>query len=279
MDCIPAGSSIHGILKAKILEWVAIAFSNAWKWKVKMKSLSCVWLFTIPWTCSLPGSSAHGIFQARALEWGAIAFSTMQETLVQFLGPEDPLEKGKANHSSILAWRIPWTIQSMGWQRVGHDWVTFTFTFSDTEVASMNDKLHWQLYMGLAWKIPWTEEPGGLQSIGSLRVGHNWATSLSLFTFMHWRRQWQPTPVFLPGKSQGRRSLVGCLYGVAQSWTQLKWLSSSSNVWLLQFINKMCYSLQKQTKQAVFLLGMAQFYLFVCFFAFMQIDNILIPDS
>ena len=62
----------------------------------------------------------------------------------------------------------------------------------------------------IAWKIPWTEEPGRLQSMGSLRVGHNWATSLSLFTFMHWRRKWQPTPVFLPGESQGRRSLVGC---------------------------------------------------------------------
>ena len=61
----------------------------------------------------------------------------------------------------------------------------------------------------LAWKILWTEEPDGLQSMGSLRVGHNWATSLSLFTFMHWRRKWQPTPVFLPGKSHERRSLVG----------------------------------------------------------------------
>ena len=55
-----------------------------------------------------------------------------------------------------------------------------------------------------AWKIPWTEEPGGLQSMGSLRVGHDWATSLSLFTFTHWRRKWQPTPVLLPGKSHGR---------------------------------------------------------------------------
>ena len=45
---------------------------------------------------------------------------------------------------------------------------------------------------------------------GSLRVGHDWATSLSHFTFMHWRRKWQPTPVFLPGDSQGRGSLVGC---------------------------------------------------------------------
>ena len=61
-----------------------------------------------------------------------------------------------------------------------------------------------------AWKIPWTEEPGRLQSMRSLRVGHNWATSLSLFTFMHWRRKWQHTPVFLPGESQGRGSLVSC---------------------------------------------------------------------
>ena len=56
----------------------------------------------------------------------------------------------------------------------------------------------------LAWKIPWTEEPVRLQSMGSLRVGHDWATSLSLFTFMHRRRKWQPTPVFLPGESRGR---------------------------------------------------------------------------
>ena len=62
----------------------------------------------------------------------------------------------------------------------------------------------------LAWKIPWMEEPGRLQSMASLRVRHNWATSLSLFTFMHWRRKWQPTPVFLPGESQGQGSLVGC---------------------------------------------------------------------
>ena len=84
----------------------------------------------------------------------------------------------------------------------------------------------------LAWKIPWAEESGRLQSLESLRVGHNWETSLSLFTFMHWRRKWQPTPVFLPGESQGRGSLVGLgawwasVYGVVQSRTQLKWLSS-----------------------------------------------------
>ena len=70
----------------------------------------------------------------------------------------------------------------------------------------------------LAWKIPWMEEPGRLQSMGSLRVGHDWATSLSVFTFIHWRRKWQPTPAFLPGESQGQGSLVGCrLLGCTES--------------------------------------------------------------
>ena len=55
---------------------------------------------------------------------------------------------------------------------------------------------------------------------GVARVGHDWATSLSLFTFMHWRRKWQPTPVSLPGESQGRGSLVGCrLWGRTESDT------------------------------------------------------------
>ena len=127
----------------------------------------------------------------------------------------------------------------------------------------------------LAWKFPWTEEHSRLQSMRVHGVGHDWGTSLSLFTFMHWRRKLQPTPVFLPGESQGRESLVGCclwgctepdktevtyqqqqqgqmrkrkwqptsvfllgnpvdrgawwaaVYGVAQNWTRLMWLSSS----------------------------------------------------
>ena len=70
----------------------------------------------------------------------------------------------------------------------------------------------------LAWRIPWMEEPGRLQSMVSRRVGHDWATSLSLFTFLHWRRKWQPTPVFLPGESQGWQSLAGCrLWGCTES--------------------------------------------------------------
>ena len=76
----------------------------------------------------------------------------------------------------------------------------------------------------LAWKIPWMEEPGRLQSTGSLRVRHYWATSLSLSIFMHWRRKWQPTPVFLPGESHGWRSLVLQSTGshrVGHDWSDL----------------------------------------------------------
>ena len=95
----------------------------------------------------------------------------------------------------------------------------------------------------LAWKTPWTEEPSRLQSMGSLRVGPDWAPSLSLFTFMHWRRKWQPTPVFLPGESQGWRSLVGCrLWGhrVRHDWSDLAAAATAAplsfpliSVWIL----------------------------------------------
>ena len=95
----------------------------------------------------------------------------VQGTPVWFLSWEDLLEKGKATHSSILAWRIPW-----------------------------------------------------IQSMGSQRGGQDWATSLSLFTFMHWRRKQQPTPVLLPGKHHGWRSLVGyCPWGHKESDTT-EWL-------------------------------------------------------
>ena len=107
----------------------------------------------------------------------------------------------------------------------------------DSDLAQISEKAMAPHSGTLAWKIPWMEEPGGLQSMVSLRVGHDWATSLSFFTLMHWRRKLQPTPVFLPWESQGRGSLVGCLYGVAQSWTRLKWLSSSTNTCVYGYIS------------------------------------------
>ena len=91
----------------------------------------------------------------------------MQETSVRSLGWEDLLEKGKATQSSILAWRIPWTAESMGSQ----SWIRLS-NFLKKAMAPHSSTL--------AWKIPWTEEPGRLQTMGSLRVRHGWVTFASL---------------------------------------------------------------------------------------------------
>ena len=81
----------------------------------------------------------------------------------------------------------------------------------------------------LAWKIQWTEEPGGLQSMGSLRVGHDWATSFSLFTFMHWKGNGNPLQCSCLENPRDGGAWWAAVYGVAQSRTRLKRLSSSSS--------------------------------------------------
>ena len=108
---------------------------------------------------------------------------------------------------------------------------SLTFKKFIVSYGAMAEKAMAPLSNTLALKIPWTEEPGGLQSMRSWKVGHDWATSLSLFTFMHWRSKWQPTPVFLPGESQGRGSLMGCCLWGRTEWTRLKQLSSSMELW------------------------------------------------
>ena len=81
----------------------------------------------------------------------------------------------------------------------------------------------------LAWKIPWTEEPGRLQSTGSLRVGHDWATSLSLFTFMHWEGNGNPLQCSCLENPRDGGAWWAAVYGVAQSRTRLTRLSSNSS--------------------------------------------------
>ena len=138
------------------------------------------------------------------------------------------MEKEMATHSGVLAWRIPGTekpggLPSMGSHRVGRNW-------HDLAAAHFYSIRVWpQITKLQACSTPLQyfclENPmnGGAwwaAVLGVARVRHNWATSLSLFTFMHWRRKWQPTPVFLPGESQGQGSLVGCnLWGRTESDT------------------------------------------------------------
>ena len=90
----------------------------------------------------------------------------------------------------------------------------------------------------LAWKVPWMEEPGRLQSMGTLKVRHDWATSLSLFTFMHWRRKWQPVLQCSCLKNpRDSGAWWAAVYGVTQSQTRLKQLSSSGWVTLRSLFN------------------------------------------
>ena len=129
--------------------------------------------------------TVHGILQARILEWVAFPFSR---------GSSQPRDQTQVS-------------------RIAGGFFTSRATMEAMNVGVGNLSLEKAMAphsSTLAWRIPWVEEPGGLQSMGSLRVRHDWATSLSLFTFLHWRRKRQPTPVFLPGESQGRGSLVGC---------------------------------------------------------------------
>ena len=98
----------------------------------------------------------------------------------------------------------------------------------------------------LAWKILWTEEPGRLQSMESQRVRHDWVTSLSLFTFMRWRRKWQPTPVLLAGESQGRGSLVG--YSprcgrIRHKWAH-EWMTQKTSVLATRKLQRLSQCLQ-----------------------------------
>ena len=146
------------------------------------------------------------IYLLQCFQFFSLLFSLLIKfesfTQLQYSCLENPMD-GRAWWAAVLG-----VAKSQTWLSD----VTFTFHFHalEKEMATHSSTL--------AWKIPWTEEPGRLQFMGSLRVGHDWATSLSLFTFMYWRRKWQPTPVFLPGESQGWGSLVGCrLWGCTES--------------------------------------------------------------
>ena len=138
----PPGSPVPGILQARTLEWVAISFSNAWKRKVKGKSLSPLRLSATPWTAAYKAPLPMGL--SRQEYWSGLPLPSLSEQL-RIL-----------NRQSSIWWCL-WGVL---------DWINYS---------------------------------------NNIR---------------NWRRQWHPTPVFLPGESQGRGSLVGCrLWGRTESDT------------------------------------------------------------
>ena len=151
IDRGPPGSPVPGILQARTLEWVAISFSNAWKGKVKVKSLSHVRLFVTPWSAAYQAPLSVGF--SRQEYWSGVPIVDLQcdnfcctakwlsythiwgfhggsdgKKICLKCGREDPLEKGMTTYFSILAWRVPWTEESgrLPLQRVRHEWVNNT---------------------------------------------------------------------------------------------------------------------------------------------------------
>ena len=123
----------------------------------------------------------------------------------------------------------------MGSQRVRHDWSnlahsTWYLLLCYLSILMLTPEKPVVPHSStLAWKIPWTEEPGRLQSMGLLRVEHDRATSLSLFTFMHWRNG-NPLQCSCLENPRDWGAWWAAVYGVAQSQTRLKWFSSNSSM-------------------------------------------------
>ena len=121
------------------------------------------------------------------------------------------------------------------------------------------------------------EEPGRLQSMGSQTVGHGWPTSLSLFTFMHWRRKWQPTPIFLPGESQGWGSLVGGrLWGHTELDTTEVTSSSSSSSLFGRWFQKAPEGSREVREYRILYLFLILINLFHCTVSYLQHEGSLV---
>ena len=103
IDGSPPGAPVPGILQARTLEWVAISFSNAWKWKVKVKSLSHIWLFTTPWTAAYQAPPSMGF--SRQEYWSGVPLPS-------------PLESGI---KKVKRWGTQWEniLNICIWQKIG----------------------------------------------------------------------------------------------------------------------------------------------------------------
>ena len=271
VDCSSPGSSVHGFLQARILEWVAIPFSRASFWPRDWTQVACnTGRFFTVWAAREVQKvlELDNYFKAAILsthvsirenliminkkinflrrviktirnkqkkidstflcvEGNPLAITEVFILLTSAEKAISPFDPQLSNHISpslppFCRIRAPINLRVIFWEisssslRNGKMWLKPTK--HGVKLALQAFSLNGTPLQYSCLENPMAEEPGRLQSMGSLRVRHNWATSLSFFTFMHWRRKWQPTPVFLPGESQGQGSLVGCrLWGRTES--------------------------------------------------------------
>ena len=151
----------------------------------------------------------------------------MWEIWVQSLGWEDPLEKEKATHSGILAWRIPWTVKSMGLQRVGHNWATFTFIFHSF-LLTHSDEISIPSYLSSNGKNPglelWSQSrdfPGG-SAVKNMPASAGDAGSIPMLGRSPGKGNGNPLQYSCWKIPKTRGAWRATVHGVAKSWT---WLS------------------------------------------------------
>ena len=184
MDCSPLGSSVHGFLQVRILEWVPIPFSRGSSWPKDWTWVSCIAgkFFTI-WAIRHNWHGLHSKIRSSVVHFPVVLACASD-------GPPLPLFLNSYQNLNLLPKWAPFLSCPLAEFSLSPFLLICSLTDTEKAMAPHSSTL--------VWKIPWTEKPGRRQSMGSLGVGHNWVTSLSLFTFMHWRRKWQPTPMFLP---------------------------------------------------------------------------------
>ena len=218
MDCSPSGSSVRGFLQARILEWVVCHFLHQGIFPTQGLNPGLPCCRQIVYCLGYQRRTAiYG--QGHCEKSGTLVGTTqLGESLRRT--HDDWAPSSHPSEWTPFIWgcsRTGWLIQDSLLRCLcfvmdcinGGNQSAFFSCLICSNVSHVTEKAMATHSSTLAWKIPWMEEPGRLQSMGSLRIGHDWASSLSLFTFMHWRRKWQPTPVFLPGECQRWGSLMG----------------------------------------------------------------------
>ena len=215
-DGSPPGSPAPEILQARTLEWVAISFSNAWKWKVKVKSLSRVQFLATPWTAAHQAPPPMGFSRQEYwsgvplpsppqlktktyhAEWKVFAEESIYDTISKVWKCDKPIQSWYGYiciYTELMPADVQMTRTCREW-RLGHvvdHWPSVLTGLSHVPLSlSIFSIIHGYILFSfhfhalekematyssiLAWRIPGTEEPSGLPSMGSHRVGHNWAT-------------------------------------------------------------------------------------------------------
>ena len=204
LDSSPPAISFHGIFQTRILEWVANSYSRGSPQPgIEPVSLASPTLVGGFFTTNATSYLSFNI--ENCVDHNKLKFFKWWEYQTTLSASWEICMQVKKQQLELDMEQ--WTGSKLGKEYVKTVYCPPAYL---TYMQSVSEKAMETHSSTLAWKIPWMEEPGRLQSMGSWRVEHNWVNSLSLFTFMHWRRKWKPTPVFLPGESQGQGSLVGC---------------------------------------------------------------------